>query len=158
MSNIVLYSSSDPIVPYRVTDYLLSVNTPDYTGEVIINPDLSLVTGDSRYWKVDGSNVVPMPDSDHTAMYDYINAKTIPPKNFCITQYSSNYVSLETWYAEDLGDGTYNRKAEETIYGFNNKSITDKTVCTYYRDGSLFSKKITAYYKNSQGDSISKTF
>jgi hypothetical protein len=52
MASIVRYSTSS--TPNPVTDYLPSVNTPDYEGQanVLVNPDLSAVSGQPlKYWK-----------------------------------------------------------------------------------------------------------
>lgn len=64
----------------RVTkQYLLSVNTPDYsTNEWIINPDLSRVQEvDNKYWKVVGDSVVRMDDREASAVdaNDIVNDK-----------------------------------------------------------------------------------
>jgi hypothetical protein len=79
-ANIVVYNSSDTVVPGRVTAYLISRNTPDYLADpndvntplwgYLIHPDLSAVQGVNRsYWKVVGSSaVIPMTDIEINAL------------------------------------------------------------------------------------------
>lgn len=72
MSNIALYNPSDTTVANRVTNYLRSVNTPDYTSNpnALINPDLTNVSGvDQKFWKVvSDSTVVEMDGTDKSAL------------------------------------------------------------------------------------------
>jgi hypothetical protein len=63
MSVAVVYDPSDPIVANRVTTYITSINTPDYSGNpnTLINPDLSSVSGvDLKYWKYDSGSSPPI--------------------------------------------------------------------------------------------------
>lgn len=64
MASVVIYDPADPVVANRVTQYLPSANTPDYSGNpnTLINPDLSAVSGVAvQFWKYDGvSDIVPM--------------------------------------------------------------------------------------------------
>lgn len=60
MASIIQYSA---VSPNPVTAYLLSVNTPDYSGQpnTLVNPDVSQVIAQPiRYWKVSGGLVVLM--------------------------------------------------------------------------------------------------
>lgn len=62
-SDVVIYDPADAIVSNNVTNYLESVNTPEYDGNpyTLIDPDLSSVTGvDKKYWKVTDNSVVEM--------------------------------------------------------------------------------------------------
>lgn len=50
MANIAIYDTNS--TPNPITQYLQSVNTPSYSGNVLVNPDLSAVTGQPlKYWK-----------------------------------------------------------------------------------------------------------
>lgn len=71
MADIIIYNPADTTVTNRVTSYLTSVNTPDYTSnsDILINPDLSAVGGiEQRFWKVSDGTVVEMNSSDKSAM------------------------------------------------------------------------------------------
>lgn len=64
MAAVVIYDPGDPVVANRVTQYLQSANTPDYSGNAntLINPDLAAVVGvPVQFWKFDGvADIVPM--------------------------------------------------------------------------------------------------
>lgn len=67
MSSVLFYNPDSTVVPGRVTNYIESVNTPDYTSEenTLINPDLSNVSGIAQeFWKVLDGTVVEMDSSD----------------------------------------------------------------------------------------------
>lgn len=69
MANVILYDPGDATVANRVTSYLTSVNTPDYTSNSLINPDLSGVSGvEQRFWKVSDGTVIEMSVSDKSSM------------------------------------------------------------------------------------------
>jgi len=71
MSNIAIYNPS-AVVPNQVTQYLISVNTPDYDSESnkIVDPDLTGLTGiQMQYWKAVGSGLTGM-DSSEIATVD----------------------------------------------------------------------------------------
>ena len=63
MATIVVYDPSSPVVAGRVTMYIPSGNTPQYSGNAntLINPNLTAVSGVSRnYWKEDSGSIVEM--------------------------------------------------------------------------------------------------
>lgn len=53
MANIVFFDPYDVVVADRVTSYINSAHSPDYDGYMIINPDLSSISGvEQKYWVV----------------------------------------------------------------------------------------------------------
>ena len=60
MSRIVIYDPTSSIVVNRVINYIRSANTPDYSGNILVNPDVSLLTTNYLYWKVNNGLVVEM--------------------------------------------------------------------------------------------------
>jgi len=65
MSNIARFK------PDQTPEYLQSVNTPDYEGDLfaIINPDLAAVQNvPLKYWKRNGNNIVEMSQSEKDAI------------------------------------------------------------------------------------------
>ncbi len=73
MSDIVVYDPADPIVAGRVTDYRISVHTPDWEGNpnTLVNPDLSGVSGVPQiYWKESTGSIVEMSAGEKTAIDD----------------------------------------------------------------------------------------
>lgn len=72
MSSVVIYDPSDTVVANRVTQYLPTANTPEYSGNpnTLINPDLSAVAGVSaKYWKYSSGDIVEMSSAEKDA-YD----------------------------------------------------------------------------------------
>jgi len=158
MSNVVIYASE---LPNRVTDYLRSVNTPDYSSNpnALINPDLSSVIGvDQKYWKVVDSDVVEMTADEKTALDNLLKAKTFRQKNYKISSYdTTNSLTKDTWYDTDNGDGTYSGKAEETTYTYQSGiALLYKIVDTYFYDETVASSIKYEYYINSQNQIIEK--
>jgi hypothetical protein len=156
MSNIVIYDPDDVTVPYRVTRYKESANTPDYTGNVLINPDLSAVSGiTALYWKVSAETVIPMTAGEMHLMDELEKAKTTREKLFKVVKYSlQSRVETETWYDTDNGDGTYSGKAEETTYTYLDAIMLYRIVVVYYYDGTVSSTTKYEYYKNSTTNEI----
>ena len=71
MSNIVLYDPDNVTVPRCVTQYLKSVNTPDYDGvtDKVVNPDLSAVSAVAqKYWKESTGSIVEMSQAEKDAI------------------------------------------------------------------------------------------
>lgn len=68
MSRIVIYDPTSPIVANRVTSYLTSAHTPDYSGNILINPDVSSLPTNYNYWKVNSELVVEMSAEEKTAI------------------------------------------------------------------------------------------
>ena len=67
MADIIVYDPTDPDVAGRVTQYVTSVNTPDYDGETnkLVNPDLSSLSAvPQKYWKESAGSVVEMSQAD----------------------------------------------------------------------------------------------
>jgi len=65
MSNVAIFK------PDQTPEYLQSVNTPDYEGNLfaIINPDISAVQNVSlKYWKRSGNNIVEMSQAEKDAI------------------------------------------------------------------------------------------
>lgn len=105
MSDIVVFDPSDLVVANRVLKYLKSVNTPDYNGNILINPDTSFVSNISiDYWKVNGESIEEMTDAEKFAIDIYINSKNIPAKNFLVKEYNNRIILKETWYEKDNGN------------------------------------------------------
>jgi hypothetical protein len=163
MSNIVLFNPSDTIVANRVTQYLNSVNTPDYNGvtDKIINPNLSSVSGvDQNYWKVQDGSVVEMSAGEKTSMDTLLKAKTFREKLYRVLSYNDTMGMIETedWYDTDNGDGTYSGKATGAVYvhDANSKNVISQTVTTYYYDGTVFESIRTSYFRNNLNQLIEK--
>lgn len=156
MANIVLFDPASTVVPYRVTGYLLSANTPDYPVNALINPDVSLLSGISdNYWKVSGENVLEMTAGEKTLIDDFEKAKTTRDKFFRVMKYTpQSRVETETWYDTDNGDGTYAGKAEETTYTYSDAILLYRTTVVYYYDGTVQSTTKYEYYKNSSTNEI----
>ena len=75
MSNIAVYSPSDPTVANRVLHYFTSVNTPDYDSEnnKLVNPDVSGLSGvPYYYWKFDGDDGLEEMSVGEKALIDSI--------------------------------------------------------------------------------------
>ena len=67
MSRIVVFDPQSTIVVNRVINYIPSANTPDYSGNILINPDVSLLTGiNYLYWKVNNGTVMEMTADEKT--------------------------------------------------------------------------------------------
>ena len=160
MSNIVLYDPDSSVVANRATNYLLSVNTPDYTSnpDALINPDLSSVSGIAfKYWMYDGTGLVEMPASDRTSVDNLLIAKNNPEKNFKVITYTTNKrLKKETWYEVDNGDESYSVKSEEYEYFYQGSSLVSKVTTTFGYDESELSVETFCYYKNDLGQFIEK--
>jgi len=73
MANIVIYDPADALVPGRVTQYLPSVNTPDYDSVVdkIVSPDLTAVAGvPLKYWVEKNGDIEEMSVPQKAAIDD----------------------------------------------------------------------------------------
>ena len=67
MSRIVIFDPTSQVVANRVINYIPSANTPDYSGNILINPDISLLTGiNYLYWKVNNGTVIEMTADEKT--------------------------------------------------------------------------------------------
>ena len=67
MADIIIYDPADSDVAGRVTQYVTSVNTPDYDGETnkLVNPDLSSLSAvPQKYWKESSGSVVEMTQAE----------------------------------------------------------------------------------------------
>lgn len=70
MADIVIFDPLDSVVAGRVTDYLQSVNTPDYdsVADKVVNPDLSALEAvPVKYWKHDSGSIVEMIQAEKDA-------------------------------------------------------------------------------------------
>ena len=150
MSNIIRFDPSSTIVQNRVTEYLKSVNTPDYSGDILINPNLTNVESISmKYWKVILGEVVEMTEEEKYAIDNFLNSKSIPFKKFLVKEYSNNKKLIkESWYEIDNGDGTYSIKAEETEYFYNCNLLDYRILKTFYYDGTVLFSEKWGYYTN----------
>jgi len=65
MANVIIFDE----VTKRVTDYLKSVHTPDYTGrdDIIINPE-NLPICVMKYWKIANGQIVEMSQAEKDAV------------------------------------------------------------------------------------------
>jgi len=80
MSDVVIYDPDDAVVAGRVTGYLKSVNTPDYSGNpnTLVNPDLSSLSAVAQiYWKESSETIVEMTAGEKTD----IDADLVPARN-----------------------------------------------------------------------------
>jgi hypothetical protein len=149
MSDVIIYNPDDTIVANRVTNYLQSVNTPDYEDNphALINPDLSGVSGiDQKYWKVNTDSVIEMTSEEKTALNNFLAAKTIKEKKYQVQTYDSNYqLVTDTWYNTDNGGGSYSVKVEETTYAYSGNNIISKIVKIYHFDGTEASSETWQY-------------
>jgi hypothetical protein len=148
MADVVIFDPNDTVVANRVTDYLLSVNTPDYEGNpnTLINPDLSSVVGvEQNYWKVDTDAVVEMSTGEKASMDIFLEAKT-EKKKFQVLTYDNQLLSKDTWYNVDKGGGVYDVKLMETTYTYANGKAMTKTIKTFRYDGTETSSETWAYY------------
>jgi hypothetical protein len=154
MSNVVFFDPNG-IVQNLVTNYLISVNTPDYESmqNVLINPDLSSVHNVlQKYWKVQDTSVIEMSNSEKEIIDAFLIAKTIRQKKFKVSKYDSLFRKIsETWYDTDNGDGTYSGKSEEITYTYESSSclLLNYILTTFYYDGSEKSSLQYDYFTNS---------
>lgn len=149
MANIVIYDPNDSIVANRVLQYLISVNTPDYSGNILVNPDISSVSNVSmNYWKINNELIEEMTEEEKSAIDLSINSKNSPIKNFLVKEYNNGIIIKEIWYEIDNGDGTYSIKSEEIEYVYNNKKLDSRIVTYYSYDGSEINKEKWEYYVN----------
>jgi hypothetical protein len=154
MSKVILFNPSDPIVAGRVTDYLSSVNTPDYVSNpnALINPDVSGLPVDMRYWKVDTGIVVEMSTGEKVAVDDSNKAKTVREKKYRVMEYSpSGNLNHDHWYDTDLGNGSYSGLAEtnEYTYTSGNDALLMRVTTTYFYDGTVSSVSVYDYVSSS---------
>jgi len=68
MANVVIFDE----VTNRVLQYLKSVNTPDYSsrGDAIVNPDVSGLSADKKYWIHSGGSIREMTPAEKQAVND----------------------------------------------------------------------------------------
>ncbi len=69
MASVAIYDPNS--TPNKITQYLQSVNTPDYSSKpnVLINPDVSALQGvDIRYWKHVAGAIVQMTTAEKNAV------------------------------------------------------------------------------------------
>ena len=59
MSDVIVYDPLEPTVANRVTDYIRSANTPEYSGNpnTLINPTITAILA-IKYWKYNGTDTV----------------------------------------------------------------------------------------------------
>ncbi len=75
MAQVVVYDPDSVVVPFRVTQYLQSADTPAYTGNpnTLINPDLSGVQNvNYLYWKYIDPNIVEMSASEKQSIDEHL--------------------------------------------------------------------------------------
>ena len=161
MANVAIFDPNDITVPNRVLKYLLSVNTPDYLDNpnILINPNISSLIVDEKYWKVVSENVVEMTQNEKIAIDNFLQAKTLRNKKFKVNHYNStNLLTQDTYYDTDNGDGTYSGLAEQTIYTYQSGTTTllYKIVTTFYYDGTVASAVKYAYFLNANNEIIEK--
>jgi hypothetical protein len=157
MSNIIIYDPTGVVINC-VTNYLISVNTPDYSSNVLVNPDVSQLSEvPIKYWKVSSSQVIEMNSTEKQIIDDFLLAKTNREKKYKVLSYDErNNLSKESWYDTDNGDGTYLGKSEETTYAYDNSLLLSRTVVIYYYDGTVQTTLIYDYYKNDAHELIEK--
>ena len=156
MSNVVKYDPSG-IVTNMVTEYLPSVNTPDYSAlpNVLINPSLSGVSGvDLKYWKVDTGSVVEMSSGEKTIIDDSL--KIWIPVDIPI-----QLRSLDSGVTEVIANGRVALEIQDSGTGFGISSLIwylgqpDKVRVTFYfilkSSGSGSNVRIASQLK-AQGD------
>jgi len=166
MANIIIFDPLHTDVPGRVTLYVTSVSTPDYDGYRIINPDLTFVTeSNSNYWIVsdweydDGYDaydgyVSDMTIAEKSVVDEIIKAKTIPEKKYNVKEYTGNRLDKELWYEKDNGDGTYDKKSEETTYSYSGNKLVNSVIKIFHCDGTEQSTKTTYYYTSGNSTII----
>jgi hypothetical protein len=150
MANILRFNPNDLIVPNMVIEYLKSVNTPDYLGNILINPDISIVENiPIKYWKVSNELVIEMTEEGKNAIDIFLNSKNIPNKNFIIREYNKNRNLIkESWYEIDNGNGSYSNLSEETEYFYSGKLLYRITKIYSY-DGTVLSSERWDYYTDN---------
>ena len=118
MSNVIIYNPNDTTVANRVSGYLVSVNTPDYTSNpyALINPDLSDVSGVAqKFWKVSDSTVVQMDSTDLLKVLPSDKTSEVVRLNYDADSYIDSHYSPTTsesiniLYNEALSGGFSNR-------------------------------------------------
>jgi hypothetical protein len=150
MADIIIFDSNDLIVPNRVLQYLKSVNTPDYSGDILINPNINNVKDISiNYWKVVNLVVEEMTTEEKNTVDNFLKADQTPFKNYLIKQYNSSKILIsETWYEKDNGDGTYSVKAEEKLYIYSNRILESYTLNIYSYNGNIINTEKWDYYND----------
>lgn len=144
MSNIILYDENNIVL-----QYLKSVNTPDYSGNVLVNPDISSIENiPIKYWKVYDGQVIEMTEEEKNNVDSLLKSKDIPNKNFLVKEYESRLLLKEIWYEIDNLDGTYSIKAEETEYFYINNKVNYRIITKYSYDGTEINKEKWEYYTN----------
>jgi len=144
MADIIIYDDNNII-----TQYLKSVNTPDYSGNVLVNPDISMVKDiPSKYWKIFNGSVIEMTQEEKNSVDISLNSKNIPHKNFIVKEYNKNRnLTKESWYEIDNGNGVYSNLSEETEYFYDVKLLY-RTTKIYSYDGTILSSEKWEYFTN----------
>ncbi len=62
MSSILFYDPNAKPIAGAVSEFRPTVDVPPSSGTFLVNPDLSQVSGENRYWKVVDGVVLPMSD------------------------------------------------------------------------------------------------
>jgi hypothetical protein len=148
MSDIVIYNPSDPTVPNKVTNYLRSVNSPDYdeTSNKLINPDLTAVQSlDYTFWKVQNNEVFSMTTEEQQLINNIKKAKTFRQKKYFISTYSNYSLQSEIWY-ETENNGEYENKVQEINYTYSNNYLVSKTTTNYFFDGTICNTTTENYF------------
>jgi len=160
MANVILFDPNG-VVSNRVLKYLISVNTPDYVDNpnALINPDVSSLTVDVKYWKVVSANVVEMTQNEKNAIDEFLKAKWNREKKYKVSSYNaSNLLITDSYYDTDNGDGTYSGLAEQTVYTYQTSSavLLYKITTDFFYDGTICSTTKYMYYLNANNQIIEK--
>lgn len=120
--NVVIYDPFDVSVSSRVTDYLTSVNTPDYVGDdyTLIDPDLSAVSAvDKKYWKYLDGSIVEMIQAEKDLMdIEWMSRVTKYQVDAATTTDAGVYEELFS-FSEYFYAGTYTIKSFAEVTGTN---------------------------------------
>jgi len=151
MSNVIVYDPDDTVVANRVTDYLKSVNTPEYEGgNTLINPSLAAVSDvNIIYWKVNAGTVVGMTQIEK----DAIDASLVRPKYITSDEDEEEHTTTNTSFVEVYSFIAY--LAEETYVvkwfaEITNSSSNRKTTWEFRINGTAV--KAQGIYKPVDAD------
>jgi hypothetical protein len=158
MADIVRFSPNDFVVPNRVLEYLKSVNTPDYSGNILINPNVNnIINTPIKYWKYYNNTIIEMNQEEKNAIDNNLKLEEIPIKKYLIKEYNSNKNLIkETWYEVDNGNETYSLKSEETEYIYVNRILNSRVFKVYNYSGNIVNIENWNYYTNSSNKIIEK--
>jgi hypothetical protein len=85
-----------------------------------------------------------------------LHYKETREKKYKVGHYDAQKLITDSYYDTDNGNGTYSGLAEKTTYTYQGAKLLDKTVVTYYYDGTQVSSVKYTYYQNSNGELIEK--